>query len=644
MGTGIILPVEYTGFLKDDQPLNKMQELVDPYKDEQVNIVLEAKTGSGKTTAICMCGYKYLFAEEPKKILYIAPMKALVEEKKRDWSNPRHPWSDLNLQIITGDYVDTWEDMDSLRNADIIVITPESLASRLRNARSDKSGFLNNIGLAVVDEAHLLGEPGRGSVLEAVLLELTISHPDMQLMMLSGTLNNADVITEWVSSLNNLETVHIKSDYRSTELVMEFYPYEAYTNGDMRLRLVEKIIATYPEAQMMIGVFVKSYGRKVEDHLVNKLGLKAEFHSADSTMPERQAMEKRFMSGVTQYMPCTSTLFVGMNLPPDHVIITAATDGGGDVPSSTLNQCAGRAGRPEFSDKGYAHFFLPAKNFEYHKQRIIDGEPVISQMQTVNDIAIHFLGAVYTNRIRKPEDFITWFKRTLRYHQYPISDLQVEELMDRIVADMTSKNMMQSVGGKLELRPRGEVVAQMAIDPYYLFDLICNMQKVLALPHPKTVEWAWALGATAEFYIPMAEVGEEARQLPSQVKGMANLSSFYWKGVSAYYYLMTSEDPPQFLRSMTWKARSDSDRIGVILSRLNNQVEMWKDPRVEVLPYRVKNGATEDEANFMAHGLTLGTARKLIKNGINTMKELRKNADIARGLFSEKKLAQLGII
>lgn len=57
------------------------------------------------------------------KMIYIAPLKALCQEKFRDWKAKFEPLQ-LECRELTGDSNDT-SDFSILRDADIIVTTPE---------------------------------------------------------------------------------------------------------------------------------------------------------------------------------------------------------------------------------------------------------------------------------------------------------------------------------------------------------------------------------------------------------------------------------------------------------------------------------------------------------------------------------------
>jgi activating signal cointegrator complex subunit 3 len=108
--------------------------------------------------------------------VYIAPLKSLARERLREWQQ-RFGYSSMNWKVLelSGD---THHDQRSLKNADILVCTPEKWGLILRGwrgnvsgasgERNEKGSFVKRVGLLVIDEIHLLGEE-RGAVLEAIV-------------------------------------------------------------------------------------------------------------------------------------------------------------------------------------------------------------------------------------------------------------------------------------------------------------------------------------------------------------------------------------------------------------------------------------------------------------------------------------------
>ena len=63
------------------------------------------------------------FRDYPKmKVVYIAPLKALVRERVQDWNKRLMPLMGRNLCELTGDVT---PDLHTIQKADVIITTPE---------------------------------------------------------------------------------------------------------------------------------------------------------------------------------------------------------------------------------------------------------------------------------------------------------------------------------------------------------------------------------------------------------------------------------------------------------------------------------------------------------------------------------------
>ena len=116
------------------------------------NVLLGSPTGSGKTVAAELAMW-WAFREKPgTKVVYIAPMKALVRERVRDWRKRLTSQMGLKLVELTGDNT---PDTRTIRDADIIITTPEKWdgISRSWQTRS----YVRQVSLVIIDEIHLLG-------------------------------------------------------------------------------------------------------------------------------------------------------------------------------------------------------------------------------------------------------------------------------------------------------------------------------------------------------------------------------------------------------------------------------------------------------------------------------------------------------
>lgn len=159
------------------------------------NILLGAPTGSGKTVAAELSVMR-LFNDHPgQKAVYIAPLKALVRERLADWKKKFGPMG-RHVVEMTGDFT---PDIRALKRADIVITTPEKWDGVSRSWK--KRGYVQKVGLVIIDEIHLLGED-RGPVLEVIVSRMRyISSQTERLVRvvgLSTALANAHDLAEWL--------------------------------------------------------------------------------------------------------------------------------------------------------------------------------------------------------------------------------------------------------------------------------------------------------------------------------------------------------------------------------------------------------------------------------------------------------------
>ena len=196
---------------------NPVQSRVMDTFEGDSNIAIAAATSAGKTATAEMY-MSYEARVRGGKSIYIGPMKALAAQKEQDWTDKGHHFSDLKTSITTGDFRFTGRRIKEIEKSDIIVMTPEMLASRARNWKSDKSRFLQEVGCCVFDESHLLGVSSRGDHIEVALMKLTEMNRNIRTVLLSATLPNVDEICGWVSHLTDRDTFCLESDYRPCPL------------------------------------------------------------------------------------------------------------------------------------------------------------------------------------------------------------------------------------------------------------------------------------------------------------------------------------------------------------------------------------------------------------------------------------------
>jgi activating signal cointegrator complex subunit 3 len=116
------------------------------------NVLVGAPTGSGKTI-ISELAMLRVFRQTPKKkVIYIAPLKALAKERIIDWKQRLGGLLKKSVLELTGDNT---PDLRALKDADLLITTPEKWDGISRNWQH--RSYVSDVALVVIDEIHLLG-------------------------------------------------------------------------------------------------------------------------------------------------------------------------------------------------------------------------------------------------------------------------------------------------------------------------------------------------------------------------------------------------------------------------------------------------------------------------------------------------------
>ena len=142
------------------------------------SVVVTAPTGSGKT--LVAEAAVHLSLEKGRRVFYTTPLKALSNQKYRDFVGMYGP---DRVGLLTGD--------NTINNgAPIVVMTTEVLRNMIY-AGSD----LTAVETVVLDEVHYLQDRFRGAVWEEVIIH---APRHIGLICLSATVANADEFTAWL--------------------------------------------------------------------------------------------------------------------------------------------------------------------------------------------------------------------------------------------------------------------------------------------------------------------------------------------------------------------------------------------------------------------------------------------------------------
>ncbi len=193
----------------------KFNELeLDPFQAESItaldngkSVLVCAPTGTGKTIIADWLVDRAL--NRKRHIIYTAPIKALSNQKFRDWTRR---YGDDAVGLLTGDLV-------IRRDAPCRVMTTEILRNMLLGDET-----FENLDAVIIDEIHFLDDRERGTVWEELLIYLPKT---VQILGLSATLSNASQFAAWMSEVRQTEMAVVRQDKRTVPLDFWVYNIES---------------------------------------------------------------------------------------------------------------------------------------------------------------------------------------------------------------------------------------------------------------------------------------------------------------------------------------------------------------------------------------------------------------------------------
>ena len=473
------------------------------------NVVVAVPTASGKSLTGYVAALKTVLIDR-RKVLYIVPLKALASEKRDDLERFSH--LGFRVMMSTGDLDSEEKRMD---NADMIVATSEKADSLLRHG----SRWMDDVGLVIADEIHLIHDPSRGPTLEVALTKMMRRNPGIRIIALSATMSNSQDLAEW------LDADLVKSDWRPIPLKEGVYfdgkitfgdydEKEVDTGKDEILSLIKDTVngggqcLVFVNARRSTESLASKYSKEMDKMsspgfsgdeiavfegeggstaLGKKLASCAKcgiaFHNAGLTYQQRRLVEESFRRGRIKCIVATPTLAAGINLPARRVIVRDTKrfeSNSGYTPISVMEikQMCGRAGRPRYDTHGEA--VIIAKT-HYDRDHIIKdylsdaSEDIISKLGNEAVLRSHILGLIATEDVSSEEDIITFLRSTFFGHQSELYG--AEEAVDNVVEHLISEGMVER-GVRLAATPFGKRTSDLYIDPESAVILRDSLQKM----------------------------------------------------------------------------------------------------------------------------------------------------------------------
>jgi superfamily II RNA helicase len=356
-----------------------------------------APTGCGKTL---VAEYSIdVSRAKGKRVIYTAPIKALSNQKYRDF---RKRFGDASVGIHTGDVTMNPE-------AEVLIMTTEIF----RNLILENSPRLGNVYYTVFDEIHYLDDPERGTVWEESII---LAPPEIRFMCLSATVPNIHELAQWMGKVRGTDVTVIEETHRPVPLKHFLFSPKF---GIMSVKDVKKKYKKNPEQRKAFlrkkpssrriirhaldsgrfpilyfcfnrracerNAFIHTHLqllteeelhtiRAMIDDLVAQYHLSGydrlfamrtlwesgcAYHHAGILPAAKEIVERLFSAGLIKLLFCTETFALGVNMPASTVVFDELEKFDGVGFSYLMvrhyHQMAGRAGRRGMDDVGYVY-------------------------------------------------------------------------------------------------------------------------------------------------------------------------------------------------------------------------------------------------------------------------------------------------
>ena len=429
------------------------------------NMLLCAPTGAGKTNVAMLTILHEVGLHRRSdgsidtsafKIVYVAPMKALVAEMVGNLGNRLKPYG-INVRELTGDVSLSRSQIDDTQ---VIVTTPEKWDIITR--KSGDRTYTQLVRLLIIDEIHLLHD-GRGPVLESIVArtvrQVETTQEMVRLVGLSATLPNFEDVAAFLRINPSKGLFVFDNSFRPCPLQQQFIgvtvkkPLQRFQV--MNEICYEKVLENAGKSQTIIFVHSRKETAKTakamrdtalesdqlakflkEDSASREILIsEAEqcrsadlrdllpygfaIHHAGMTRADRTLVEELFADGHVQVLVSTATLAWGVNLPAHTVIIKGTQmynpeKGGWDELSfQDVMQMMGRAGRPQFDTFGEGIIITQHSELQYYLSLLNQQLPIESQF--VKNLADALNAEVVLGTVQDSRDAVNWLGYTYLY-------------------------------------------------------------------------------------------------------------------------------------------------------------------------------------------------------------------------------------
>lgn len=506
------------------------------------NVVIFSPTSSGKTFVGEMAAVRT--AQNLRRVIYLAPQKALAEEKYRDF---HAKYANFGIRVVISTR-DRKESDPAIHRGDfhIAVVVFEKMQSLL----VANPALLQNVGLVVVDELQMVGDQTRGAGLEILLTKLILAESKPQIVGLSAVLGNAKELADWLGAtlcesrkrpVELRRGVLLNGDFRYIEqnsgdegtetlsdapehssVLMTHYVAKLVDQGEQCLVFCKSRNETIDAARAITEAIrcEKSTGALAEiddledsegkDILMNLLQCGIAYHNSDLDWEQRQIVEQWFRKKNIKVVCATTTLAIGINLPSRNVFIDHerwGRDAGGrwirvPISQAEYENISGRAGRLGLEDNFGRAILIADSSFNekalfrtFVQGDLGDIEPALDK----SPLSQHVLNLVASGLCKKRRELrdVLLESYTGKTH-WQANSTAFEESLDEAISDCVHGDLFKEENEILEATAVGKLAAAkgLLVDTAISLVEFLNAHRAVALTlHP--LEIIWHLSGTA---------------------------------------------------------------------------------------------------------------------------------------------------
>lgn len=328
--------------------------------------LIHVPTGSGKTYAAVMGIFARWLSRPPKKglkALYITPLRALTRDIEKSLLEPveQENWP-IKIESRTGDTKASLKKKQLTNPADLILITPESLAIMI--SQTNAEDLFKNLEVVILDEWHDLLSNKRGSLLELCLTYLRSVNSDLQTWAVSASIGNLEEAAQVAVGRNQKPVIITGGMERPIEIEallppkLDSFPWA----GHLGFALKDQLIADLDENESTL-LFTNTRSQaerwyralqEAKPEMESRMAL----HHSSLDREERESVEEGVKNGSLKWVVCTSSLDLGVDFQPVEKVVQI----GSPKMVARMMQRAGRsAHRPGATSK---LLFVPTNSWE----------------------------------------------------------------------------------------------------------------------------------------------------------------------------------------------------------------------------------------------------------------------------------------